>query len=189
VRVETGKDLAAWCAGELRGEYLLPTISHLYLAAASLKVKGLPALPSEPQTTLAVIHALDALAECLKKLSDTADTTQGKRIDEPTSSEAATVSPDGPEPPNWLRWKGKRHRIGSLRSKRSWSLLCFFWNRDSATFQELVGPGKPWPDPVSESAKISAVNRFNNDLPSGFPWRLRTANFCVEKESQENPAK
>jgi hypothetical protein len=101
----------------------------------------------------------------------------------------AQTSPDGPMPPNWLWWKGQKLRIGTPKSKLSWLLLSYFWNRDSATFQELEGPGKPWPDPVSESAKMSAVTRFNNDLPAGFPWRLRTANFCVEKVLRENPPK
>jgi hypothetical protein len=103
---------------------------------------------------------------------------------------------DGPEPPRALWLNGKRYEIGKPRSKRSWRLLAFFWDRQSATFEGLqappdTGPGepeKPWSEPVNDSAITSAVNRFNNEVPAALPWRLKTEGRCVCKESHENPA-
>ncbi|HLN30750.1 MAG TPA: hypothetical protein VK395_23630 [Gemmataceae bacterium] len=89
--------------------------------------------------------------------------------------------PDGPEPPHWLRWKTDRLQIGSAKSRLPWQLLNYFWARDSASYEELQGPGKPWPDPVSESAIATAVNRFNNAMPNDFPWRLATKQYHVHK--------
>ena len=94
---------------------------------------------------------------------------------------------DEPVAPQWLRWRGKLVRIGTRRSRLCWQLLDYFWTRPSATFQELQGPGKPWPDPVSESAIATAVNRFNTVEPADFPWRLATKAYWVFKESRENP--
>jgi hypothetical protein len=93
--------------------------------------------------------------------------------------------PDGPEPPHWLWCKGERIRIGKGRSHRSWSLLSFFWQRNSAEYEDLCGQGleKPWPDPVTDPSIVTAVTRFNKDMPSGFPWKLRTKNRTVYKES------
>jgi len=96
---------------------------------------------------------------------------------------------DGPEPPHWLWFNGKRHRIGTKRSRLSWLLLEYFWARDSAIYEDLQGPGKPWLDPVTDSAVATAVNRFNNEMPAGFPWKLITKGRHVAKESGENPAK
>jgi hypothetical protein len=96
--------------------------------------------------------------------------------------------PDGPEPPHWLWWKHKRYQIGSGRSALSWRLLDYFWNRDSARFEDLQGAGMPWSDPVNDSTIGTAVNRFANALPPGFPWTLATKNRCVFKESRQNPS-
>src|SRR5262249_7906852 len=63
-----------------------------------------------------------------------------------------TRRPDGPDPPLWFWWKGRRHRIGKKRSRLSWLLLDYFWNRDSSTYEDLQGPGLPWSDPVSDTA-------------------------------------
>jgi hypothetical protein len=99
--------------------------------------------------------------------------------------------PDGPEPPCWLRWKGKRIKIGDGRSARSWRLLNYFWNHESATYEDLcegADPDKPWDRPVHDGTIASAVNRMNQTLPADFPWSLSTLNRCVEKQSRENPA-
>ena len=93
--------------------------------------------------------------------------------------------PDGPEAPHWLRWNGKRIRIGIGRSQRSWGLLEYFWRRDSANYEDLCGPDKPWLDSVGDSAIATAVNRFNSEMPFGFPWILATKNRRVYK----NPAR
>jgi hypothetical protein len=108
--------------------------------------------------------------------------------DSDTDLQATPRHPDGPEAPHWLWWNDERIRIGIGRSQRSWGLLQFFWGRDSASFEDLCGPGKPWLDSVSDSAIATAVNRFNNDMPSRFPWMLATKNRCVYKQSRQNPA-
>ena len=102
-------------------------------------------------------------------------------------ADSAAARSDGPVPPHWLRWHGELIRIGSSRAQLSWRLLAYFWARPSATFDELHGAGQPWPDPASESAIASAVNRFNNAVPADFPWRLATKAYCVVKEFRENP--
>jgi hypothetical protein len=96
--------------------------------------------------------------------------------------------PDGPEDPHWLRLNGERHRIGQGRSKLSFLLLKYFWAKNTATYEDLQGPGQPWPDPVSDSAVATAVNRFNVEIPAALPWKLTTKNRHVTKESRENPA-
>jgi hypothetical protein len=109
---------------------------------------------------------------------------------------AATQHPDGPEPPRWVWINNRRYTIGKPRSRVSWRLLAFFWNRDSATYEELQGstpsgpgePEKPWPDPVSDSAIATAINRFNTEMPAALSWRLTTQGRCVLKKSRENPA-
>ena len=106
-----------------------------------------------------------------------------------STPKGASTHADGPEPPHWLWWNGTRYRIGKTRSQLSWRLLQYFWDRESATYEDLQEPGRPWPDPVSDSAVATAVNRFKTDIPSGFPWKLVTKGRCVTKEFRENPAK
>jgi hypothetical protein len=102
-------------------------------------------------------------------------------------TENFTPHPDGPVAPHWLWLANVRHRIGSGRSQLSWLLLKHFWNRDSATYEDLQGLDRPWLDPVDDSTVGTAVNRFNAQMPPGFPWKLITKNRCVAKESRENP--
>lgn len=90
--------------------------------------------------------------------------------------------PDGPEDPYWLWWKGERYPLGSNRKRQAYELLTFFWSRESATFQELVGTGKPWTEAVEDHTFSNAASNFNNDLPLGFPWRLRTGGRRMFKE-------
>jgi hypothetical protein len=98
-----------------------------------------------------------------------------------SAQETSTPHPDGPEAPHWMWLTGIRHRI---ESPQAWKLLNFFWNRDAATFDELSGPepGKIWPDPVQDSALTSAANRFQNAMPSGFPFKLRVKNRTLYRE-------
>lgn len=96
-------------------------------------------------------------------------------------------APDGPVPPHWLRWHGELLQVGSRRSRLSWKLLHHFWRRNSAAYEDLQGPDLPWPDPVTDSAVATAVNRFNNDVPNDFPWKLATKERSVVKESRRNP--
>jgi hypothetical protein len=86
---------------------------------------------------------------------------------------------DGPEPPCWLRHGGRRHPIGQGRSRRLFDLLSYMWNREEATFQELQGPGRPWPDAVADSTISTTVNRLNAVLPRSLQRRLGIHNYCV----------
>jgi hypothetical protein len=67
-------------------------------------------------------------------------------------------------------------------------LLAFFWSRNEADYEHLVGQGMPWSDAVSDQAFATAVNRFNSEAPPGLPWRLATKDRRVFKKSRENPA-
>lgn len=90
--------------------------------------------------------------------------------------------PDGPEDPHWLWLNNVRHKIGTSRAKQSYDLLKYFWNCESETFQGLIGKGKPWDDPVFDNTYSVAATRFNNDMPKGFPWKLKTDGRCMFKE-------
>src|SRR5262249_27442287 len=58
-------------------------------------------------------------------------------------TDAELTHPDGPEGGRWLWWKGKRHDIPAGVAYR---MIEFMWNRDSASYDELVG--KVFDDPV-----------------------------------------
>lgn len=105
-----------------------------------------------------------------------------------TAEEADEVShADGPEAPHWLWLDNRRFRIGTDRSRLSWFLLKYFWERESAAYEDLQGLDKPWSDPVTDSAIATAVNRFNNDMPQGFPWALATKQRHVYRKSRQIP--
>jgi len=90
--------------------------------------------------------------------------------------------PDGPEDPHWLWLNNERHKIGNGRAKQCYDLLKYFWSRESETFQGLLGNGKPWIDPVGDNAFSVAATRFNNNMPKGFPWKLKVDGRCMFKE-------
>ena len=92
---------------------------------------------------------------------------------------------DGPEAPHWVWLGGKQHRIGEGRAKLSWELLNYFWDRNSATYEELQGPGMPWQNDVEDPTIPTAVNRFNNEVPPALPWRLGTKGRTVYKEDRK----
>ena len=94
------------------------------------------------------------------------------------------VLADGPRDPFSLCWKKKIYKIGSKRKRQVWDLLEFFWERESATFAELTGDGKPWSTAVSDGARRSAVNRFNLELRRvpDFTWTLHVSKTKVYKE-------
>jgi hypothetical protein len=86
-----------------------------------------------------------------------------------TSPKQKEPPPDGPEGGRWLWWKNKRCDIpkGNV-----YKLLEFMWDRDSASYDNLIGP--VFADPVEPQTIRSYANKLKNALPSGFPWRLST---------------
>jgi hypothetical protein len=109
-------------------------------------------------------------------------------IKEENASESAR--PDGPLPPRWLVWNGKKHEIGSKRGKMLWKLLNFMWTRERAPFDDLFdlhahGDGVVWTDPINDSTVTTAVNRLNALLPCDYPKRLKTLNRYVYWEPHE----
>src|SRR5262249_16336425 len=95
------------------------------------------------------------------------------------SSLATPLHADGPEAPRWLWWQDQRQDIAGDRGRLLFDLLQFMWDRDSATFDDLTGPGKPWPQrPSNDSAYSTTVNRLNIRLPSALPWKLGIQNYC-----------
>jgi hypothetical protein len=132
-------------------------------------------------TLSSTFHVYPATIEKLGLLAEWCRTQIG-------SGDQAAAGPlhRGPEPPYFLRWsdgeKTWKIQIGNGPGNRSWKLLEYFWTRDTASYTELQGEGKPWENPVTDSGISSAVNRFNNEpWPPDFPWRLRVAKGNVLK--------
>jgi hypothetical protein len=112
------------------------------------------------------------------------------RPSEPPTDEPLSAEPEnGPKPPYWLLWKDQdnqllKFKIGHRRFNLTWRLLKYFWDCDAASFDELQGPGKPWPNPVSVSTISTAINRFKNEnWPHDFPWKLVCCDGKVKKMS------
>jgi hypothetical protein len=97
-----------------------------------------------------------------------------KNGEEPgTSSQVAEdppPHPDGPEGGCWLWWQGKRR---DMPKGNVYKLVAYMWSRDSATYDELVGP--VFDSAVMPQTVRSYVNKANNALrPIRVPWRLST---------------
>jgi hypothetical protein len=90
--------------------------------------------------------------------------------DPPAGAGSPPTTTDGPEGGRWVRWQGRRHEVPA---GRVYTLIAYFWNRETASFDELLGAGGAvWPDPVAPQTVTSTCHRANSALPSGFPWRL-----------------
>jgi hypothetical protein len=149
-------------------------VAHAHMILRHLGLQNSPQEPRGPMDR----------AGCIAELRDVLGFLQ--RTFEPQPQNPPR--PDGPEPPRYLWLKGIKHQIGRPRSQLSWRLLSFFWDREAADYEDLQGQGMPWPDPVSDGAIATAINRFNSEVPAQLPWRLRTANRRVYKHFRENPA-
>jgi len=169
------KDLTEWLVKEFVG---LPGNE-----AGARSTRHVTMMPTPPPADAGVpfpLSDVDAVTRTPQGVLPAAHNDEGQQF---------RLQPVGPEAPHFLRWNGQRLKIGKGRSKLSWLLLRFFWQRDSANYEDLQGHDKPWLDPVNDSTVVTAVTRFNNDMPDRFPWRLRTKNRTVYKESRENLAK
>jgi hypothetical protein len=77
---------------------------------------------------------------------------------------------DGPEGGRWVWWNNKRHDVPEGNVYR---MIAYMWGRDSATFDDLVGP--VFDDPVEPQTIRSCANKVKNALLlTGVPWRLKT---------------
>jgi hypothetical protein len=165
------------------------------LASAAVTPGDLPALQAQAnakalETLLKLMDAasLTVKLEAARAVLELMRVPLAAEIPVPLEPEASTT-PDGPQSPHWLWLGGVRYRIGRGRAKMSWALLDIFWLQDVAGYDDLQGAGRPWPDPVEDATIATAVTRFNNEMPLGFPWKLRTKNRHITKEFPENPAK
>jgi hypothetical protein len=100
--------------------------------------------------------------------------------------EALGVDPvpsNGPEGGRWVRWMGKRCPIPKGIVYR---MVDYFWNRDSATYDELEGP--VFENPVAPQTIRSWVNKVNTSLmPIGVPWRLSADSNTRHVTKQPRP--
>jgi hypothetical protein len=95
-----------------------------------------------------------------------ASTSRTEKVSIPSKNNC-TVQDDGVAGGRWLWWKGERYSVprGTI-----YRLVEYMWERDSASYDDLE-------DHVFDSAVApqtirSYVNKTNNALPLGFPWRL-----------------
>jgi hypothetical protein len=90
---------------------------------------------------------------------------------------------DGPEGGRWVWWNNKRHEVPQGNVYR---MIAYMWVRDSATFDDLVGP--VFDDPVEPQTIRSCANKVKNALlPTGVPWRLKTdavSRFITKKAAR-----
>lgn len=104
-------------------------------------------------------------------------------LEAPPSTQLQPEQPkrDGPEPGGWIRLNGKCHKI---ESDLIWKLISFFWDKELAHFDDLVGDDRPWQDPVGNGAISTAATRLKATAAQiGLPWKL-TVNAslrCVSK--------
>jgi hypothetical protein len=94
------------------------------------------------------------------------------------------VPPDGPQRPVYLWLNNKRHEY---KNRRAWRVLKFFWNRQSATFEEILDPEDPDYIFTGRSnsdltGKINtALTYFKKYSPSELPWTLTVERGHVAK--------
>jgi hypothetical protein len=77
---------------------------------------------------------------------------------------------DGPEGGCWIWWQNKRHDVpkGNV-----YKLLAFMWDRDSASYEALIGP--VFDDDVVPQTTRSLANKAGKALKRiGVPWRFST---------------
>lgn len=90
--------------------------------------------------------------------------------DPPAGAGIPPTPADGPVGGRWVWWRGRRYEVSA---GRVYALIAYFWARETASFDELIGAGGAvWPDPVAPQTVRSTCHRANSALPSGFPWRL-----------------
>jgi hypothetical protein len=83
--------------------------------------------------------------------------------------ERETAMPDGPQPPHWLWWKGKRHRL----TPQQHQLLTFLWPHAEVQVERVERA--VWGDEgaiVTESTLRSALSKLNGQLQViSIPWQ------------------
>jgi hypothetical protein len=76
--------------------------------------------------------------------------------------------PDGPQGGCWLWWKGNRHDVpkGNV-----YKLIDYFWNRESARYDDLVGPVFD-SDVLNQSIRSECSETSEVLSRIGVPWKL-----------------
>jgi hypothetical protein len=89
--------------------------------------------------------------------------------DQAHTSSPQAPHPDGLEGGRWLWWQNQRYDIPQGIVYR---MIEYMWNRDSARYDDLIGP--VFDEPVEPQTIRSYANKVRNALPCGWPWRLST---------------
>jgi hypothetical protein len=128
-----------------------------WVAAAFMIVRhlGLPGSPREPRTT---IDRAGCVAELMDVLEFLREAMVKATKDIPPGGEAKTTS-DGIEREGLLRWRGRSHRItGGVHSR----LIKYMWDKQGATFEELIGP--VFDSPQGNGSMRTRVAEVNDTL-------------------------
>lgn len=135
-----------------------------------------------------VSWSLDTLQAAMEMMSTTDDGTAeaatGGGDEGVPAPQPPEEKPDGLEPPNRLRWKGKVYRL----QKRSWDLLCHMWDKD--TSPEIDVTTKVWGNStIVDSTLRSGLNRLNtflskNGINLGWHLILDDGDICKERHRQ-----
>jgi hypothetical protein len=86
----------------------------------------------------------------------------------PAKGQTPVTHPDGPDGGRWVWWGNKRYDVPQGVVYR---MIEFMWTRDRASY-DLLEDEEVFESTVAPQTVRSSVNKVNNALPSGFPWRL-----------------
>jgi hypothetical protein len=80
--------------------------------------------------------------------------------------------PDGPHGGRWVRWKGQNHDVPQGVIYR---LIAHMWDKESDTYEELMGVDKPFPSDISPHSIRGRASEAGLWLDKiGIPWQLST---------------
>jgi hypothetical protein len=129
-------------------------VTHAHLIVRHLRLPGSPTEPRGPMDRLGCLAELRDVLDFLRRA------LQGRQ--EPP------VQPDGLEGGCWLWWQGKRYDVAKGVVYR---LLAFMWDKDAASYDELVGP--VFDADVTHGTIRARASDVSLDLSRiGVPWRL-----------------
>jgi hypothetical protein len=131
-------------------DVLIP-VRRLFLEATRCGIVPKGTAPEHSLTLDGYRRRLDELSERLSS-----------QPDEPTPHD------DGPEPPYWFWWEGKRTNWKA--QQRPWSLLNFMWTRESAEADDVLDA--VWGETKNIITLRTAANRANTALPRDHRRRL-----------------
>jgi hypothetical protein len=131
----------------------------------------------------AFVRRLVVTVEVLEEACGAALSGPSPAAPQPTGADQGSgQKPDGPEGGCWLWWRGKRHDVpkGVV-----YLLLAYMWDRDSASYDALVGP--VFELDVAPATVRARATDVNKELKrNGIPWRLKTDS--VSRQLTKHPA-